>query len=329
VLGGAEDLDNWALYRIDRYIQLGGKVLFAAEGISVDTASGALEAKKLNDQGLLEMIASYGASIRPELALDRSALALQYQTRAPSGAVQMRIIRYPHWIGVLAENGNPAHPVSAQFGGIDLFWPSPLEFHPPEGVEALPLFTSTAEAWAMRDPFNTSPDIAYLFERDASETRGVKILGASLAGTFPGWFKGAPPPEREGSGETLPAMPAEAKTSRIIVVGDIDFATNLISVSGARQNLDFLLKAADWLGNDDDIIGIRNRESLAGRLDRITDPETKAAAAGMVQIINVIIMPLLVIAAGFFLAWRRRARTQARSAVRPADDSSKERNDDV
>jgi ABC-type uncharacterized transport system involved in gliding motility auxiliary subunit len=310
VLGGAEELDDWALYRIDRYIRQGGKALFALEGVFVDTINGGLEARKLEDKGLLEMVASYGVTVRPELALDRAALTLQYQTGSSSGAVQMRIIRYPHWIGVLAENGNPEHPVSARFGGLDLFWPSPLETHPPEGVEAQPLFTSTGEAWAMRDTFYTSPDTAYLFEREAAETRGVKILGASLTGTFPSWFANAPKPVREGSGEELPDMPAAARPSRIIVVGDTDFATAIINASGGRHNLDFLLQAADWLGNDDDIIGIRNRQPPAGRLDRVIDPEKRASAMGFIQIVNVILTPLSVIAAGLLLAWRRRARSR-------------------
>ncbi|MDR0583116.1 MAG: GldG family protein [Treponema sp.] len=319
VLGGVEGLDNRALYRIDRYIRQGGRVLFALEGIYVDTL-GSLEARKQNDQGLLDMVASYGAIVRPELVLDRAALTLQYQTGSPGGGVQYRIVRYPHWIGVLPENGNPEHPVSARFGGVDLFWPSPLELHSPEGVEATPLFTSTGDAWVMRDPFYTNPDAAYLFERDAVQTRGLKILGASLTGIFPGWFAGTPRPVREGSDEELPDMPAMPRPSRIIVVGDTDFATTIISASGGRQNLDFLLQAADWLGNDDDIIGIRNRESQAGRLDRIIDPEKRSAAMRAVQLVNVILMPLAVIFAGLFLAWKRRARSRI---------SAKEHSDDV
>ena len=318
VLGGVEELDNWALYRIDRYIRQGGKVFFAVEGIYVDTL-GSLEARKQNDQGLLDMIASYGVTVRPELVLDRAALTLQYQTGSPGGGVQYRIVRYPHWIGVLPESGNLEHPVSARFGGVDLFWPSPLELHSPEGVEAMPLFTSTGDAWVMRDTFYTNPDAAYLFERDAVQTRGLKILGASLTGIFPSWFANAPKPTRDGSDEELPDMPARPRPSRIIVVGDTDFATAIISASGGRQNLDFLLQAADWLGNDDDIIGIRNRESQAGRLDRIIDPEKRSAAMRLAQLVNVILMPLLVIFAGLFLAWRRRARSRI-SAKEHADD---------
>jgi ABC-type uncharacterized transport system involved in gliding motility auxiliary subunit len=72
--------------------------------------------------------------------------------------------------------------------------------------------------------------------------------------------------------------------------------------------LDFLLQAADWLGNDDDIIGIRNREGGGGRFDKISDPAQKASVLRFAQILNVVIVPLLVILSGVFIAWRRKVR---------------------
>ncbi|MDR2370003.1 MAG: GldG family protein, partial [Treponema sp.] len=71
VLGGAGDLDEWALYRIDSFIRGGGNVFFALEGVSVDSRT--LEAKRVNDRGLLAMASSYGAAVREELVLDRPA----------------------------------------------------------------------------------------------------------------------------------------------------------------------------------------------------------------------------------------------------------------
>jgi gliding-associated putative ABC transporter substrate-binding component GldG len=309
VLGGMEEFDDWALYRIDRYIRGGGKVLFTLEGVYVDS-KGTLEARIVDDKGLLEMAASYGVRVKKELALDRAALTLQYRTRTPSGATQIRIVRYPHWIGILGENGNGQHPVSARFGGADLFWSSPLELQTPEGVEGAPLFSTSGEAWSMRNNFNTNPEVPYLFEQEASETRGQKIMAAALSGTFPGWFMGKEKPLREGSEEELPDMPAEASPSRIIVIGDTDMASSLMSASGQR-NLDFIIQAVDWLGNDDDIIGIRSRESQMGRLDRISDPVKKASAMRFAQILNVMVFPLLVILLGIVVAWRRKIRTAA------------------
>ena len=326
VLGGAEELDIWALYRIDRYVQLGGKVLFAVKGVFVDTIQGSLETRLQQDLGLLEMIASYGVIIRPELALDKYALRLQYQARTQSG-IQYRIVRYPLWIGVQGENGNQQHPLSSGFNGIDLYWSSPLELAASPSVEAAVLFTTSQDGWSMSKAFHTSPEMPYLLEMEAAETKGEKILGASLSGVLPSFFRGAPKPVREGSAEELPDLPEYARPSRIIVIGETDFATNMIGATQAKQNLDFLLRAADWLANDDDIIGIRSRQPQAGRFDKITDPVSRSAAMSFVRTFNVIVVPFLVIAAGFFIAYRRKIRSLP--AAQQSELKAEENSNDV
>jgi len=312
VFGGVEDIDDWGLYRIDRYIQLGGKVLFAVKGIHVDVY-GSVEARYQYDLGLLDMITTYGVTIRPELALDRSALVIQFQSVTPAGGLQNRFSRYPLWIGVLSDNGNMQHPVSAGFAGLDLYWASPLDLHPSSEVEVVPLFTSTSEGWLMRDPFITSPEIPYRLEAQFEQTKGVKTLGAALSGVFPSFFRGAPKPIREGSFEELPDMPLHARPSRIIVVGDTDFASNIMNATqnvpqGERHNIDFLLRVADWLLNDDDIISIRNKQPQIGRFDKISDETKRAAAMSFSQIVNVGLIPVLVIASGFIFAFKRRSK---------------------
>ena len=323
VLGGVEDMDDWALYRIDRYIQQGGKVFFAVEGVFVDIANGSLEARLYKNQTLLEMISSYGVIIRPELALDRSDLKWPYPTRTQSGVYVFP--RYPLWIDVKNDSGNVKHPISSGFTGLDLYWVSPLELTPPPSVEADFLFKSTPQGWSMKNNFYTNPEIPpYLLEMEADETRGVKILGAALSGTFPSFFRGSAKPTREGSEEELPDMPENTRESRIIVVGDVDFATNIINLTQARKNLDFLLRAADWLASDDDIIGIRSRQPQTGRFDKITDARKRAVVMKIIQIVNVGLIPLLVIIAGLVIASRRRA--QARNTELK---SVKEKDDDV
>jgi hypothetical protein len=222
----------------------------------------------------------------------------------------------------LAESGNPGHPVSARFNGLDLYWASPLTLNAPQGVEAEYLCTSTADAWSMGEPFYTNPEIPYLFERDAANTRGRKILGASLAGTFPSWFNGKPRPEPE-DGSELADMPPQAKPARIIVIGDTEFATSFINVSNGQRNLDFMVQVADWLCNDDDIIGIRSRASGSGRLDKIIEPAKKTSAMKFAQLINVYIVPLLVILAGVLLALKRRAEANAKARSYAEENNNK------
>jgi ABC-type uncharacterized transport system involved in gliding motility auxiliary subunit len=292
------------------------------KSVGIDLEGG-LEARLLDDQGLLAMISFYGVSILPEIVMDRSALTMQYQTRTPSGALMTRIARNTQWSRVLSESGNPAHPVSSRFNGLDLYWANPITLNPPRGIEADFLFTSTPEAWTIREPFFTNPELPRLFERDIAETRGVQMLGASLSGVFPSWFAGRPRPLRE-DGEELPDMPTTAKPARILVVGETEFATGFMNVTNGQRNLDFLVQAADWLSNDDDIIGIRSRESSSGRLEKIFDAEQRSAAMRFVQIINVFVVPALVICAGILLAIRRRRKAQTKTK-----NLTKEHSDDI
>jgi len=307
VLGGAETLDEIALFQIDRYIQTGGRVFFAVKSTYIDREN--LNARALWDNGLLEMIASYGVTILPEIAMDVTALPMWYQSPTPIGMMQRRILN-PQWIRVLSEYGNRMHPVTARFGGIDLFYANPLVLNPPEGVEAEFLFTSTEDAWSMREPFITNPHRVFDMERDAFLTSGRKILGASLSGVFPSWFEGRPEPS-SWDGQTLPQRPDEARPSRIVVIGETDFISSFIGLSdGGQQSLNFIIQAIDWLNNEDDILGIRSRQTTSGMLDRIFHPERRAAAILTVQIINLGLMPLLVIVGGITYNITRKAKAK-------------------
>ncbi|MDR1024125.1 MAG: GldG family protein [Treponema sp.] len=318
VLGGAEDLDPRSLYRIDWYIQNGGKVLFALEGVFVDS-EGALDARIMEDRGLLAMVSFYGATVQPELALDRSARTLQYQMQAPNGSLYFRTVLYPHWFGILAENVNALHPVTADFSGLDLYWPSHLSLNPPEGVTAEVLLSGTPEGWVLKDDFATNPELGREMER--MENRGRQIFGLSLSGTFPSWFRGLPKPRQdgetsfggnlggsfpEGTNGELPDLPAAAAPSRIIVVSDTDMITGLLNYTTADYNLDFLIKALDWLGNDDELIAIRGRSGRIGRLDKISDPLRKLSVMGFAQGLNVVFLPLALVGAGLLFARQRR-----------------------
>lgn len=326
VLGGPESLDTTALYQIDRYIQTGGRVFFTVNGVVVDINNPDDEARVVYDKGLIAMIESYGIKILPQIAMDKSSLNMDYQVRQPNGTMQIKRDRYPMWIHVPPENGNPEHPVGAGLIGLDLYWASPLELKPPEMVEAMPIFTTTSDAWSMEDPFYTNTAISYYFEKDAGKTWGKKILGASLTGIFPSYFKDKPKPESDIPGVELRDLPDATSDARIIVVGETFFATSFNRYSASESNYNFFLQALDWLGNDPDIIKIRYRDSRVGRLDKILDIRNKIAAMNLVQVINIILMPLLVVVAAVIIAIRRRKKSLAYSEQNNEDKEKEDLN---
>jgi len=314
VLGGAEELDEQSLYRIDRYIQLGGRVFFAVESVDVDFTS-TWEGRFKNDKGLLALVSWYGATVGQSLVLDRAAVPLPYR----DARNQLRLVRYAPWPAVLETQGNTNHSLTSGFGGVDLFWASPLTLTLPESgtVTGEALFTSSPEAWLMMSNFILNPDQNSIFALGAEETQGEKILAVALEGRFPSWYAelGKPESQYEEEGE-LPDMPAEPKESRIIVVGDSDIGGELIQYTQGQQlNLNFLLQAADWLGNDDDIVGIRNRTGGGKRLDRITDEEKRAGMMRFSQTFNTIVVPLLIIIFGITRLVKRNRKKEQDHAV--------------
>jgi gliding-associated putative ABC transporter substrate-binding component GldG len=306
VLGGMEVLDEWDLYRIDYFIQNGGKVFFALETIAVGMD---LSARVMIDKGLIAMVSYYGAQVEPSFVLDYSALTFPYETRNSFGEQEIRTARYPLWIGVSPEYANANHPVTANFSGIDLFWTQPITVNLRENIQADILFTTTNEAWLMSENGNTgfvmNPENEYDMHNEETATKGTKTLAVTLTGKFPSWFADVPKPKREGF-DSLPDLPNETKDSRIIVVSDTDFLSSVIQFTRSEYNMNFFLQAADWLSINDEIIGMRNRASVAGKLDRITDPIQKFNVMIWSQLLNVIIIPLAIIVLGFVRIRKRR-----------------------
>jgi ABC-type uncharacterized transport system involved in gliding motility auxiliary subunit len=323
VLGGVEELDEYSLYRIDRYIQLGGRVLFAAESVEVDFFS-TWDARLKEDRGLLSMISYYGATVGQSLVLDRSALPMPYQDPLSRQILQ---IPYAPWVGVQEHQGNRDHLLTSAFSGLDLFWASPLSLTLPDSVTGSILFTSSPRAWLMTKDFSLRPEQHDSFDAEADLSEGEKILALTLEGPFPSWFAGMEKPRRETgeweddqwapSPEELPDMPAEPRESRILVVGDADIGGPLVTYTQPQQalNYDFLLQAADWLGNDEDIVGIRNRHGGSGRLDRITDEFKRQGTMLFSRLLNLVIVPLCIVIAGIYRLLKRKHKKEQSHAL--------------
>ncbi|MDR1390500.1 MAG: GldG family protein [Treponema sp.] len=317
VCGGAEELDETALYRIDRYVQLGGRVLFMAESVKV-ALDGSWEARLVEDKGLLGMISYYGATLEQGLVLDKAALPMPFQDPLTR---QTGMIRYAPWVGVMEENANAGHVLTSGFAGADLYWASPLRFTgESSAVKAEALFSSTPQAWLMTRNFNVSPDMNSLFTAQEEETRGQYVIASALEGRFPRWFDNEKPAPSGGEWEDdvwreaeLPDMPRETAETRIIVIGDSDFGGALVQYTQTRPlNFDFLLQAIDWLGNDDDIAGIRNRYTGSGRLDAIQDEGARARAMNFSRILNLFIVPALILVFGVSRALHRSNKRKTR-----------------
>jgi len=303
---GNKDLAEFDLFPIDQYVMRGGRALFAVEGVNIDFRRN-LEAVKMEYSPLLDMLESYGVRVQRALVLDEYCQNFR-QPRVVFGQVMWQLMdKYPHWVTVADQFVSRDNPITARFGGLDLYWSSPLELIEKGGITAEAIIKTTPDAWLMEDHFETLPDrSAALFFMD-KESRKQYTLAAVLTGSFNTFFSVIP--ERDGELREWQEIKKSSPENRILVVGDHDFASDFYQYTDAAYNMGFLSNCAEWLANDDDLLEIKTRVTRDIRLNKIQDPEKKGRAILMAQAINVVLVPIIVVAFGLFRFFKRRKKS--------------------
>jgi gliding-associated putative ABC transporter substrate-binding component GldG len=308
-VAGGESLDRFDLFPVDQFIMKGGKAFFAVEGVHVDFQRN-LAATPIENAPVLDMLEHYGIKVRRELVLDKYSKNFR-QPRMVLGQVMWEIMaKYPHWITIADQFVSRDNPITARFAGLDLYWASPLELVERQGIKGEMIVQTTPDAWTMKEPFETFPDQGAGLAYSKPQDSGQQGVAAALSGTFSTFFSEIP--TRQGEERGWKEIRKTSPETRILVVGDADFPTDLFQYTDASYNLDFVGNSAEWLSNDEDLLGIKTRVARDLRLNRIREPEARAWAALFIQVVNVALIPLAVIAFGvlrFF--FRRKKRIDA------------------
>jgi ABC-type uncharacterized transport system involved in gliding motility auxiliary subunit len=274
---------------IDAYVMNGGKVLFATKSLDVDTAR-TFTASPVAGSALLDMIAAYGVRVNPGMVMDTASRDYRLPQQKPSGEIAWeKIARYPPWVSVQGPGVSTTNPITASFTGLDLLWPAPLSAVERPGVRSEMLVQSSPSSWLQEAPFVIDP---YRVPQSGGPASRY-TLAYALSGTFPGAFAG---------GNT------HSKPTRMLVVGDGDFASDLMHFSDSLANVLFMENSILWLSGNADLLSIKTRAATEGRLDRIQDPVTRSRIMVAAPIVNVVVIPVLVLAVGVVRSLRRRER---------------------
>ena len=92
--------------------------------------------------------------------------------------------------------------------------------------------------------------------------------------------------------------PENSKSALVIVIGDADIVTNqMIRLAGNR---DLLLNSVSWLGEEEDLLGLRSRQAQPSPL------VISNTQLNLLFLLSVLVMPAAVLFVGVTVAWRRR-----------------------
>ncbi len=164
--------------------------------------------------------------------------------------------------------------------------PGPGAPPPPPSVAAA-ILESSGYSWLET---STSGPVA----KDADEKTGPLAMAVaidlSLADQQPPPYPGAPPMPED----------SDVRKGRLVVVGDYDFIRDDLYERGLQENIFLATASFSWLARNDKLVTIPPREPM----DRTIMLGT--AQKNLAVVISAVLIPLMVLAAGMIVWWRRR-----------------------
>ena len=286
---GAKDLRRSDIVLIDNYLVQGGSVLVAASAVHVDIQQNLAEFVLPESHPFLEWLDYHGVRLRRALVLDRECNPILVQN-VSEGIEYQEMVPYPHWIHISGNAGNPMQLLTERFAGLDVYWTSPIRLVPAQDRTISPLLHTGASSWILENDLAIDPHRAGESRQQTGDFDGNYIVAGLVEGVFHSWS----------------SFHSEPGTSRLLVVGDEDWTSDLMNYSNAWYNLAFLHSIADWFVFDSDLLAIRNKTLRDTRLHRIENQDIFRMRALAVQFFHIVLLPLGILVFGFL--YSRKAR---------------------
>ncbi len=328
-------------YAIDQYLMRGGSVIAAAGRyrLGIDPIQGALKLD-INENGIAEMLRSYGITLGESLVMDRQNAPFPMQTQRDLGdmvVTEVQALDYPFFIDIRPGGLNAESGIVNSLPFVTMNWASPVlvEESLLEKARSSELIWSSASSWETRDS-NLQPDLELFPELGFMIGSDQKPfpLAVLVEGSFESFFLGKESPFAIADGDEAAAegeAAAEAAiglieqspgNTRLIVLGSSEFVNDNVyqislNFSGDRfaSNLQLFANAIDWLTEDLSLSSIRSRGSLARILPAIADEEQNQWV-----LMNYAVALVGLILIGLFWQMQRRAEEPI-ALIPPANGS--------
>jgi ABC-2 type transport system permease protein len=201
-------------YVIDQDLMRGGSVVAAAGNYALtpDQFTGSLGVQPIQN-GLQEMLASYGITVTQAMVLDPQNEPFPVQVNRDLGGMQVReiqAINYPFFVDVRADGMDRQSPILSGLPMVTLNWVSPVVVDEQKNANRTvgTLLKSSPGSW-LRTDTNIQPDLQTYPEMGFPVEGEPKAypLAVSVQGVFESYFKGKPSPLAQ-SAETDPMQAA-------------------------------------------------------------------------------------------------------------------------
>jgi ABC-type uncharacterized transport system involved in gliding motility auxiliary subunit len=254
---------------IRKYLRGGGKALFL-----LDPPVGEDARPVTNLEGLLK---EWGVTLGHDVVLDVSGMGQMLGTDA----------------SVPVATNYPDHPVTKDFSLLTAF---PLSQSVKGDSGANPsattqnLIQTSERSWSESDVKSLASGGKVSLDEASGDQKGPIVIALTLQMDAPD----APAPPAPAAGDTAPPK----TQTRLIVVGDSDFASN--AAVGVQGNSDLFVNMNNWLTQQEDLISVRPRASDDRRITLTADQQRR------IGWLSLLIIPGLILGSGVYTWWQRR-----------------------
>jgi ABC-type uncharacterized transport system involved in gliding motility auxiliary subunit len=197
----------------------------------------------------------------------------------------------------------PNHPITDSLRGVMTAYPLARSASPVDGGvnghTAQAVLQTGAQSWAEADLTSLATGRVSL-DAAKGDKPGPITLGAAVSA--PATAAPSPADGNTADGKPAdpnkPAEPANKPETRLVAIGDSDFAVN--AFLGVQGNKDLFMNTVNWLAQQENMIAIRPREPEDRRITLTADQQQR------IMLLSIFIIPGLVFASGVYTWWKRR-----------------------
>jgi len=307
-----KELSEAVKYKINYFVMNGGRVVWSIDQVSADLDSlqGSGEQLAFNNKlNLDDMLFMYGARINYNLITDLNCAEIP----VAMGGGQQKDIQMAPWIYYPVLIPDTSVSLVKNIDGIRTEFLSSVDTIGVRGVRKTVILRSSDFNLVYSTPKVLSLQSIAVAPDQRAYAHPPQNAAVLLEGSFPSVFLNRAVPA--GITENYP-LPAESKTTKMIVIGDGDIFKNQVSSrDGSVFPLGFdrytqrtfgnkalLLNIADYLSSDDNLIELRNKQVRIRLLDKQLLKEGKTKW----QLINLILPLILLISFAIFQHYYRK-----------------------
>jgi gliding-associated putative ABC transporter substrate-binding component GldG len=248
--GAVDSLSVYQLYHLDQFLMRGSSIIFFQSRVEVNLQQQIAHPIQSN---VFDILSHWGVGIHDNLVMDAVCSSINVREQRGIFTVNTPML-YPFF--PIASDVNKDSPIVAQLENIHYLFVSEIDtLNVPDYVKFTPLVWTSGQSGSIVGPhFNIGiqqfSDRSYINRL----SQGRKVITALYEGQFTSFFTGILP---RPSDSFIP----QTTLGKIIMVPDMQFISNQ-GAAHIPSNMDFLMNALDYLGDNQVLIALRSREII-------------------------------------------------------------------